>query len=136
MSENGFGQTAYDSSLDMSDFSKDVEAVLRHLHIDEFALFGISGGGPYTAKIASRNVGRLLSVHMAATAPSLDPPREMPGGQSCIRVQRNAEVSMQFFGSLPTARCIRWRASRIRRSTKLPALTICAASRRTGAAEP
>jgi len=68
---NGFGQTAYDPELDMADFAAEVEAVLEHLGVEKFAVFGISGGGPYTAKIASLHVDRLLSVHMAATSPSL-----------------------------------------------------------------
>lgn len=74
---NGFGQTPFDPSLTMTNFSEDVERVLAHLKVKKFSVFGISGGGPYTQKIASRNPERLHSVHLAATAPSLG------GGQRC-----------------------------------------------------
>ncbi len=74
---NGFGQTAFDPALTMTNFSEDVEQVLAHLQIEQFSVFGISGGGPYTQKLASRNPDLLRSVHLAATAPSLG------GGQRC-----------------------------------------------------
>ena len=71
---NGFGQTAFDETLTMADYVSDVEKVLAHLDIEKFALFGISGGGPYTAKIAESNARRLLSIHMAATGPAIGNP--------------------------------------------------------------
>ena len=95
---NGFGQTEYHPDLTMADFVSDVEAVLSHLGVERFAVFGISGGGPYTAKIAALNAGRLLSVHMAATSPSLG---SSPGcGQeSPASVYREMlQYPMQFFG--------------------------------------
>ena len=71
---NGFGQTAFDETLTMADYVSDVEQVLAHLNIEKFALFGISGGGPHTAKIAESNARRLLSIHMAATGPAIGNP--------------------------------------------------------------
>ncbi|MGI9322263.1 MAG: alpha/beta fold hydrolase, partial [Pseudomonadales bacterium] len=68
---NGFGETAFNPALDMADYASDVEAALARLGVGKFALFGISGGGPYVMKIASRNGARLLSVHLAATSPTL-----------------------------------------------------------------
>ena len=55
---NGFGTTAFDESLGYADYAEDVEAVLAHLGVNEFSLFAISGGGPYSAVIASRNAER------------------------------------------------------------------------------
>ena len=95
---NGYGQTAFDPSLGMADFSKEVEAVLAHLDIDQFALFGISGGGPYAAKIASRNPDRILSMHMAATSPALGQPSRC-GANSPANVYRDLlSQPMAFFG--------------------------------------
>ncbi|MDD9894220.1 MAG: alpha/beta hydrolase [Gammaproteobacteria bacterium] len=97
---NGFGQTEFDENLDMSDYVNDVEQVLAHLNIEEFALFGISGGGPYTAKIAETNSQRLLSIHMAATNPAIGNP------QGCNNSAANAYTEMlrypmEFFGFPP-----------------------------------
>lgn len=95
---NGFGQTGFDPSLDMTDYAEDVELVLKKLSIDKFILFGISGGGPYTAKIAARNEHRLLSLHMAATSPLIGQPAwcENNGGISGYRDL--LAYPMQFFG--------------------------------------
>lgn len=94
---NGFGQTKFDDSLTMNDFVSDVEAVLSHLQIDEFALFGISGGGPYTAKIAESNSDRLLSIHMAATSPAIGNPQRCSNGASSPYSEM-LRYPMQFFG--------------------------------------
>jgi pimeloyl-ACP methyl ester carboxylesterase len=95
---NGFGQTALDPSLTMGDFADDVEAVLDHLGIERFAVFGISGGGPYTSKIASRNAERLLSVHMAATAPSLGQPDRCGDESPASGYRDMLRQPMVFFG--------------------------------------
>ncbi len=98
---NGFGQTEYDPELDMADFSEEVEAVLSHVGVDKFAVFGISGGGPYTAKIASRNTNRLLSVHMAATSPSLGQPSRCGQDSPASGYRDMLRQPMQFFGFAP-----------------------------------
>ncbi|MEL0064728.1 MAG: alpha/beta hydrolase [Gammaproteobacteria bacterium] len=95
---NGFGQTAYDPSLEMADFAADVEAVLAHLGIEKFAVFGISGGGPYTAKIASLNVDRLLSVHMAATSPLLGQSERCGDASPTSSYLALLRRPMQYFG--------------------------------------
>ena len=41
--------------------------------IDDFSLFAISGGGPYSAVILARNARRLTSVHLAAALTYEDP---------------------------------------------------------------
>ncbi|MDG1474267.1 MAG: alpha/beta hydrolase [Porticoccaceae bacterium] len=95
---NGFGQTAFNPMLGMADYVKDVEQVLAHLNIDKFSLFGVSGGGAYTAKISEKNYLRLLSIHMAATSPLM--------GQAAWCAQNKGQhpyrdlltYPMQFFG--------------------------------------
>ena len=95
---NGFGQTDYDPALGMADFAEEVEAVLTHLGIEKFAVFGISGGGPYTAKIASLNADRLLSVHMAATSPSLGQAVRCGSASAASGYRDMLRQPMQFFG--------------------------------------
>lgn len=95
---NGFGQTAFDQTLTMSDYASDVEQVLDHLKIGKFSLFGISGGGPYTAKIASRNVQRLRSVHMAATSPLIGDASWCKNTKDTLGYRMLIGQPMQFFG--------------------------------------
>ncbi|MCB1690992.1 MAG: alpha/beta hydrolase [Halioglobus sp.] len=71
---NGFGVTGFDDALGYEDYAEDVEALLVTLGIEDFSLFAISGGGPYSAVIASRNAERLMSVHMAAALTFYDNP--------------------------------------------------------------
>lgn len=94
---NGFGQTEFDANLNMSDYVDDVNAVLNHLAIDSFALFGISGGGPYTAKIAEQLSDRVLSIHMAATSPSIGNPSRCNSGAPSPYGEM-LRYPMQFFG--------------------------------------
>ena len=70
---NGLGQTAFDNTLGFSDYAGDVEELLAYLGVDRFSLFAISGGGPYSARVASRNPDRLISVHLAAALTYSDP---------------------------------------------------------------
>ncbi len=94
---NGFGQTTFDASLTMTDYVRDVEQVLEHLQIERFAVFGISGGGPYTAKIAEQNADRLLSIHMAATSPAIGNPQRCNSGSPSPYTEM-LRYPMQFFG--------------------------------------
>ena len=68
---NGFGQTPFNPDFNMNTYIQDVIAILNHLDIEKFSLFGISGGGPYASKIASIIPERIESIHMAATIPVL-----------------------------------------------------------------
>lgn len=66
LERNGFGETAFDPSGDYASYAAEVEALLAHLGVQRFSLVAISGGGPYSAAIASRLPTRLRSVHLAA----------------------------------------------------------------------
>ena len=68
---NGFGQTPFNPDFNMNTYIQDVIEILNHLDIENFSLFGISGGGPYASKIASIIPERIESMHMAATLPVL-----------------------------------------------------------------
>jgi non-heme chloroperoxidase len=75
---NGFGETAFDSSLGIEDAVDDVLAVLEALAIDRFAVVAISGGGPYAAALAARVPERIISLHLAAAAAGGLPVGEVP----------------------------------------------------------
>ncbi|MEZ5571416.1 MAG: alpha/beta hydrolase [Halioglobus sp.] len=64
---NGFGQSNYQETWGYRDYVDDVERVLEALGIQEFHVFAISGGGPYTAFLAESLGDRILSLHLAAT---------------------------------------------------------------------
>ncbi len=68
---NGFGQTPFNPNFNMNTYTQDVIDIVNHLDIENFSLFGISGGGPYASKIASIIPERVDSIHMAATLPVL-----------------------------------------------------------------
>ncbi len=95
---NGFGQTEFNSNLTISDYVQDVEEVLNHLKINKFSIFGISGGGPYAARIAAKNGPRVASLHMAATPANIDS-RALcePKGENSKYASLLA-YPMQFFG--------------------------------------
>lgn len=95
---NGFGQTEFNSNLTISDYAQDVEEVLNHLKINKFSIFGISGGGPYAARIAAKNGPRVASLHMAATPTNIDS-RALcePKGENSKYASLLA-YPMQFFG--------------------------------------
>lgn len=95
---NGFGQTEFNSNLTISDYAQDVEEVLNHLKINKFSIFGISGGGPYAARIAAKNGPRVASLHMAATPANIDS-RALcePKGENSKYASLLA-YPMQFFG--------------------------------------
>ena len=81
---NGFGNTAFDDSLDYADYASDVEEVLSQLGVEQFSLFAISGGGPYSATLAARNSERLISVHLASALTYFD--------SSALECQVSADV--------------------------------------------
>ncbi|HAZ79469.1 MAG TPA: alpha/beta hydrolase [Porticoccaceae bacterium] len=95
---NGYGQTAFNPMLGMADYVEDVEQVLAHLNISNFSLFGISGGGPYTAKIAEKNYRQLLSIHMAATSPLIDRTAWCAQNKRQNPYRDLLAYPMQFFG--------------------------------------
>jgi pimeloyl-ACP methyl ester carboxylesterase len=95
---NGFGQTEFNRNLTISDYAQDVEEVLNYLKINKFSIFGISGGGPYAARIAARNGPRVASLHMAATPANIGV-RALcePKGEN-YKYASILAYPMQFFG--------------------------------------
>jgi pimeloyl-ACP methyl ester carboxylesterase len=48
----GFGLSDFQPDRQMRDWANDVEALADQLGIDKFAIFGLSGGGPFVASLA------------------------------------------------------------------------------------
>ncbi|MFE0104824.1 alpha/beta fold hydrolase [Streptomyces sp. NPDC059009] len=66
---NGFGDTAYDKGLGKADFAADALQVMDRLHVKNFSVVAISGGGPYAAELAAKAPGRVSALHLAAALP-------------------------------------------------------------------
>jgi pimeloyl-ACP methyl ester carboxylesterase len=95
---NGFGQTGFNSNLTISDYVQDVEEVLNHLKINKFSIFGISGGGPYAARIAAKNGSRVASLHMAATPANIGSRALCESEGESSKYASLLAYPMQFFG--------------------------------------
>lgn len=63
---NGLGDTAYDPDWTFSDYTSDVQQVLRHVGVQRFALVAISGGGAYAGHLVAAMPDRVTSWHMLA----------------------------------------------------------------------
>jgi len=94
---NGYGTTAFDDTLGYADYADDVDEVLAHLGVRRFSLFAISGGGPYSATIASRSAHRLVSVHLASALTYFDP-RQLECLVPAAALTYYTHNPMQWFG--------------------------------------
>lgn len=61
----GMGLSAFQPGRRLLDWPADVVAVADHLHLDRFAVLGVSGGGPYALACASRIPDRLTACGVA-----------------------------------------------------------------------
>ena len=62
------------------DFNDDINQLVKQLNLDQFSIFGISGGGTYSLAFASSNHPRLYKAAIIASAFEFEngkPPREM-----------------------------------------------------------
>lgn len=67
---NGLGDTAFDQTWTMKDYTSEVRQVLDKLDVKRFSLVAISGGGPYAGHIVQAMPERLASWHMLAAGAS------------------------------------------------------------------
>jgi pimeloyl-ACP methyl ester carboxylesterase len=66
----GFGQSSFQPQRRLSDWPDDVIALADAIGIDQFSVFGLSGGGPYVLALASIWPDRLRQVAVVSgTAP-------------------------------------------------------------------
>ena len=68
---NGLGDTSFDPAWTFADYTSEVQQVLAHLGIGQFALVAISCGGAYAGHIAAAMPGRITSWHMLAAIASV-----------------------------------------------------------------
>jgi pimeloyl-ACP methyl ester carboxylesterase len=71
----GYGVTALPSGKRVTildDFAEDTLALARHLHVDRFALVGLSLGGQITLEIYRQSPQRIRGLVLADTFASLD----------------------------------------------------------------
>lgn len=62
---NGLGQTPFDPAVGLDEHTADVWSLLDQLDIEEVSIVAISGGGPYAARVAADQPGRVRSMHLA-----------------------------------------------------------------------
>ena len=56
----------------ISDFNRDIDQLVDHLDIDQFSIFGVSGGGPYALSYATAGNPKLFRAGMVASAYELN----------------------------------------------------------------
>jgi non-heme chloroperoxidase len=94
---NGFGQTQFNPTSNMTSHSREIIEILEHLGIKNFSLFAISGGGPYAAKLASIIPERIESIHMAATLPVFGTKERCIDGQIANIYKDIFQYPMKYF---------------------------------------
>ncbi|WP_427017047.1 alpha/beta fold hydrolase [Pseudarthrobacter sp. P1] len=62
---NGLGQTPFDPAVGFAEHAADVWSLLDSLGIGQVSIIAISGGGPYAARVAAAQPGRVRSLHLA-----------------------------------------------------------------------
>jgi pimeloyl-ACP methyl ester carboxylesterase len=77
----GFGWSKAQSHRSLASWADDVAAVADRFGIHQFAVAGVSGGGPFALACAARLPGR---VTRAALASSVGPPGSMRGGKRAL----------------------------------------------------
>lgn len=95
---DGFGQTALTEGHGYDDYAGEVLRVLDHLGVDDVALVGISGGGPYLAATAAALGDRVSSVHLLAAYSQYDPDNPDTSGICGLSEAEIAGAASYFAG--------------------------------------
>lgn len=88
----GYGRSDRRLGRSVADTASDVAAISDYLSLHEFAVVGVSGGGPHALAVAAVQTGR---VTRCATINGLGPPDA---------------VDLDFFGGMDSAEVAEWRA--------------------------
>jgi pimeloyl-ACP methyl ester carboxylesterase len=87
----GYGRSGYHRERSLISWGDDLAALAGHLGLDQFALAGESGGGPFTLAAAYRLAGRVSIVALIASA----------GGHQRSRAERaGQQARIRFYGWL------------------------------------
>ncbi|MCA1063712.1 alpha/beta hydrolase [Rossellomorea sp. AcN35-11] len=64
----GYGLSDKKDNRNLLDYSSDIEELANYLHIDEFSVLGVSGGGAYAASVSYRLPSRVKVCILVSTA--------------------------------------------------------------------
>jgi pimeloyl-ACP methyl ester carboxylesterase len=82
----GQGLSDFQPERSMLDWAHDVEALADHLHLERFAVMGISGGGPYAAATAYRLPERVMKLALVSSVCPLTFPGATTGMLPAVRL--------------------------------------------------
>ena len=75
----GFGLSDFQPGRTIPGFADDTRELANHLGLSEFAVLGISGGGPYAAACAAKIPERLTGALLVCSVAPADAPNAMKG---------------------------------------------------------
>lgn len=75
----GFGQSTFQPYRRVNDFPNDIASLADHLDLNQFSLFGISGGGPYALACAAELNSRVDKLLLVCAMGSIDIPDATKG---------------------------------------------------------
>ena len=75
----GYGHSTFQPARRLSDWATDISNLADHLHIDEFSVVGISGGGPHAAACARFLPDRVRGAGIVSGMGPLADPRSEDG---------------------------------------------------------
>jgi len=82
----GHGLSDFQPERTILDWAHDVEALADSLHLERFAVMGISGGGPYAAATAYQLPGRVTKLALVSTVCPLTFPGVTAGMLPAVRL--------------------------------------------------
>ncbi|HEX6552921.1 MAG TPA: alpha/beta hydrolase [Ktedonobacteraceae bacterium] len=82
----GQGLSDFQPERTMLDWAHEVEALADHLHLERFAVMGISGGGPYAAATAYQLPERVTKLALISTVCPLSFPGATTGMLPAVRL--------------------------------------------------
>ena len=82
----GLGLSDFQPKRTMLDWAHDVEALADSLHLERFAVMGISGGGPYAAATAYQRPERVTKLALVSTVCPLTFPDATTGMLPAVRL--------------------------------------------------
>jgi pimeloyl-ACP methyl ester carboxylesterase len=75
----GFGLSDFQPGRTFLDFTEDAGQLADHAGLNQFAVLGVSGGGPYAAACAARIPGRLSAALLVCSVAPADAPNATKG---------------------------------------------------------
>jgi pimeloyl-ACP methyl ester carboxylesterase len=108
----GYGRSDFKPGRRLLDWPDDVTEAANALHIGQFAVLGVSGGGPYAAACAFKIPRRLTAVGIVSGVAPFNAPEATKGMRWPNRLGFGAAGHLPWVARL----AMWWMASRVRRS--------------------